>query len=77
MAECRLAIEGADGLGAPLTIRLADDGLQVVNVPATPARRVRLLSTGHGRKTDEADALSVGIAALTATRLNTTVIDER
>jgi hypothetical protein len=30
-----------------------------------------MLSTGHGRKTDEADALSVGIAALTATRLNT------
>jgi hypothetical protein len=35
-----------------------------------------LLSTRRGRKTDEADALSVGIAALTATRLNTTVIDE-
>ncbi len=32
---------------------------------------MRVLSTGHGRKTDEADAVSVGIAALTATRLNT------
>ena len=70
------AIEGAAGLGAPLTTRLAADGIQAVNVPAKLARRVRLLSTGHGRKTDEADALSVGIAALTATRLNTTVIDE-
>nr|BFE75463.1 IS110 family transposase [Actinoplanes digitatis] len=70
------AIEGAAGLGAPLTTRLAADDVHVVNVPAKLARRVRLLSTGHGRKTDEADALSVGIAALTATRLNTAVIDE-
>lgn len=45
-------------------------------MPAKLARRVRLLSTGHGRKSDEADTLSVGIAALTATRLNTAVIDE-
>jgi hypothetical protein len=29
-----------------------------------------MLSTGHGRKSDAADALSVGIAALTATGLN-------
>ncbi|WP_433221170.1 hypothetical protein ACQP00_19855 [Dactylosporangium sp. CS-047395] len=33
-------------------------------------------STGHGRETYEADALSVGIAALTATRLNSTLTDE-
>ncbi|GAB3186843.1 transposase [Micromonospora palomenae] len=70
------AIEGAAGLGAPLTTRLAVDGVEAVNVPAKLARRVRLLSAGHGRKTDEADALSVGIAVLTATRLNTAVIDE-
>ncbi|WP_433304241.1 IS110 family transposase [Actinoplanes sp. CA-030573] len=74
--EASWAIEGAAGLGAPLTTRLAADGVQAVNVPAKLARRVRSLSTGHGRKTDEADALSVGTAALTATRLNATVIDE-
>ena len=34
-----------------------------------------MLSTGHGRKTDEADAISVGIAALTATRLTTASVD--
>jgi hypothetical protein len=34
-----------------------------------------VLSTGHGRKTDEADAISVGIAALTATRLHTASVD--
>jgi transposase len=48
----------------------------VVDVPAKLAARVRLLSTGHGRKSDAADATSVGIAALTATGLRTLVIDE-
>jgi transposase len=70
------AIEGATGLGAALTARLGADGVEVAGVPAKLARRVRMLSTGHGRKTDQADALSVGIAAHTATRLNTAVIDE-
>ena len=65
------AIEGAAGLGAPLTQRLNADGVEVIDVPAKLAARVRVLSTGHGRKTDEADAVSVGIAAMTATRLNT------
>ena len=69
------AIEGAAGLGAPLTQRLTADGIDVADVPAKLATRVRVLSTGHGRKTDEADAVSVGIAALTAARLNTATID--
>ena len=69
------AIEGAAGLGAPLTKRLTGDGIDVVDVPAKLATRVRVLSTGHGRKTDQADAISVGIAALTATRLNTARTD--
>jgi transposase len=59
-----------------LTSRLAAEGVDVVDVPAKLARRVRMLSTGHGRKTDQADALSVGIAAHTAARLNTAVVDE-
>jgi transposase len=69
------AIEGAAGLGAPLTQRLHADGIEVTDVPAKLAARVRVLSTGHGRKTDEADAISVGIAALTATRLTTASVD--
>src|SRR5581483_2992633 len=68
--QARWAIEGARGLGAPLTTRLAADGIAALDVPAKLARRVRLLSSGHGRKTDEADALSVGIAAQTATALH-------
>ena len=58
----------------PLTQRLTADGWSP-DVPAKLAARVRVLSTGHGRKTDEADAVSVGIAALTATRLNTASVD--
>ena len=65
------AIEGAGGLGAPLAIRLCGEGIVVVDVPAKLAARVRLLSTGHGRKNDDADATSVGIAALTAAGLPT------
>ncbi|MFJ6263384.1 hypothetical protein ACIQH2_31810, partial [Rhodococcus erythropolis] len=51
------AIEGATGLGAPLTHRLSDDGVNVIDVPAKLAARVRLLSTGHGRKSEDADAV--------------------
>jgi transposase len=70
------AIEGAGGLGAPLASRLCGEGIAVVDVPAKLAARVRLLSTGHGRKNDDADAISVGVAALTAPGLHTVVIDD-
>ncbi|MBB4689601.1 IS110 family transposase [Amycolatopsis jiangsuensis] len=60
----------------PLTTRLGADGIDPVDVPAKLAARVRMLSTGHGRKNDDADAVSVGIAALTATGLRSTSIDE-
>jgi len=39
------AIEGAAGLGAPLTQRLHADGIEVIDVPAKLAARVRVLST--------------------------------
>jgi hypothetical protein len=67
------AIEGASGLGAPLTARLRTDGIDVVDVPAKLAARVRMLSTGHGRKNDDADAVSVAIAARSARRHPTQV----
>ena len=44
-------------------------------MPAKLATRVRVLSIGHGRKNDDADALSVGIAALTSPMLNTAETD--
>jgi transposase len=74
--ESSWAIEGAGGLGAPLATRLLADGLAVADVPAKLAARIRALSTGHGRKTDEADAVSVGVAAWTATSLVSVRFDE-
>ncbi len=69
------AIEGASGLGAPLTTRLRTDGVDVIDVPAKLAARVRMLSTGHGRKNDDADAVSVGIAALSARSLTSAAVE--
>ncbi|MDT0264561.1 IS110 family RNA-guided transposase [Jatrophihabitans lederbergiae] len=74
--DARWAIEGAVGLGAPLAQRLREDQIAVIDVPAKLARRVRLLSTGHGRKSDQADALSVGIAAWSAQTLRAVQIDD-
>ncbi len=69
-------IEGAAGLGAPLAARLREDDVVAVDVPAKLAARVRMLSTGHARKSDEADAVSVGIAALNAGGLHRVEVDE-
>lgn len=63
------AIEGANGLGHLLAQQLIAAGETVVDVPATLAARVRLLDTGHGRKTDEIDAKAVAIVAARRTDL--------
>jgi transposase len=60
------AVEGSNGAGRPLAQRLLADGEQVVDVPAKLAARVRMLDTGHGRKTDAHDAHSVAVAAVRA-----------
>lgn len=73
--HARWAIEGATGLGAPLSTLLRTNGIEAIDVPAKLAARVRVLSSGHGRKNDYADALSVGIAALTSPALRTAEID--
>jgi transposase len=51
------AAEGAHGIGRALTQRLVGDGEQVLDVPATLAARVRVLSVGHGRNSDAAVVL--------------------
>lgn len=59
-----------------MTERLRADGIDLVDVPAKLARRVRLLSSGRDRKSDETDALSGGVAACSARSLNTVAVDE-
>ena len=57
------AVEGAHGVGRALAQRLVGDGEQVLDVPAKLAARVRVLSVGHGRKSDPDDAVSVAVVA--------------
>jgi transposase len=58
------AIESTAGLGYLLAQQLVAAGETVLDVPATLASRVRVLSTGRSNKNDPNDALSVAIAAL-------------
>jgi transposase len=60
----QFAIEGAYGLGRGIAQQLTATGEHVLDVPATLAARVRLLSTGGGRKSDNHDAHAVAQVAL-------------
>ena len=72
----RWAIEGSDGLGRLLARELVAAGETVIEVPATLAARARLLRTGHGRKTDGIDALSVAEIAAARDDLRQVVADD-
>jgi hypothetical protein len=70
------AVEGAHGIGRALARRLVGDGEQVVDVPAKLAARVRVLSVGHGRKSDPDDAVSVAVAARNAAGLRQVGVED-
>jgi transposase len=61
--ERRWAVENVGGLGRPVAQWLLGDGETVIDVPPKLSARIRVLSTGHGRKTDPADAVSTALAA--------------
>jgi transposase len=63
-------------LGAPFTALLNADAAAVLDVSAKLAARARLLSTGHGRKTDEDDALAVAVVAAHDTTLRCATTDQ-
>jgi transposase len=71
------AVEGAHGVGRALAQRLVGDGERVVDVPAKLAARVRVLSVGHGRKSDPDDAISVAIAARNAPWLRQVGVEDQ
>jgi transposase len=73
----RWAVEGAHGIGRALAQRLVSDGEQVVDVPAKLAARVRVLSTGHGRKSDPDDAVSVAITARSVPSLRPVGVEDQ
>jgi transposase len=70
------AVEGAHGVGRALAQQLIADGEHVVDVPAKLAARVRVLSVGHGRKTDPDDAVSVAVAAQSAPGLRRVGVED-
>jgi transposase len=71
------AVEGAHGIGRGLAQRLVGDGEQVLDVPAKLAARVRVLSVGHGRKSDPDDAVSVAVAARHAPSLRQVGVEDQ
>jgi transposase len=73
----RWAVEGAYGIGRVLAQRLVSDGEQVLDVPAKLAARVRVLSVGHGRKSDPDDAVSVAVAARNAVGLRQVSVEDQ
>jgi Transposase len=68
---------GGCARGRSLAQRLVSDGEHVVDVPAKLAARVRVLSVGHGRKSDPHDAVSVAVAAQSAPQLRQVSIEDQ
>ena len=70
------AIESANGLGYLLAQQLLAAGEVVVDIPATLAARVRVLSSGRSNKNDPNDARAVAIAALHAPTLTPVRVED-
>jgi len=71
------AIEGCEGIGRHIAMRLLADGEQVVDVPPKLSARARVFSTGQGRKTDATDAHSVALVGTRVAGLRPVVDDEQ
>jgi transposase len=71
------AIEGCQGIGRHIAMRLIADGERVVDVPAKLSARTRVFATGQGRKTDATDAHSIALAATRMTGLRPVADDEQ
>jgi len=70
------AVEGCEGIGKHLVLRLLERGEAVVDVPAKLSARMRVYATGQGRKTDETDAHSIALVGVRMTGLREVVNDE-
>jgi transposase len=78
LAATPLGDRGAPtGVGRALAQRLVSDGEQVLDVPAKLAARVRVLSVGHGRKSDPDDAVSVAVAAQSVPQLRQVGVEDQ
>jgi transposase len=71
------AVEGCSGIGRHVATRLLADDEQVVDVPPKLSARVRVFSTGQGRKTDATDAHSVALVGTRMAGLRPVVDDQQ
>ncbi len=71
------AVEGCNGIGHHVAVRLLAAGEQVVDVPPKLSARARVFATGHGRKTDATDAHSVALVGTRMAGLRPVVDDEQ
>ena len=70
------AVEGCEGIGKHVALRLLDAGEQVIDVPAKLSARMRVYATGQGRKTDDTDAHSIALVGVRMGGLREVVNDE-
>ena len=71
------AVEGCNGIGHHIAMRLLAAGEQVVDVPPKLSARARVFATGQGRKTDATDAHSVALVGTRMAGLRPVVNDEQ
>lgn len=71
------AIEGCNGIGHHVAVRLLAAGEQVVDVPPKLSARARVFATGQGRKTDATDAHSVALVGTRMAGLRPVVNDQQ
>lgn len=71
------AIEGCNGIGHHVAVRLLAAGEHVVDVPPKLSARMRVFATGQGRKTDATDAHSVALVGARIAGLRSMVNDEQ
>lgn len=71
------AVEGCNGIGHHIAMRLLAAGEDVVDVPPKLSARVRVFATGQGRKTDATDAHSVALVGTRMAGLRPVVNDEQ
>src|SRR5947209_8690057 len=71
------AIEGCNGVGRHIAMRLVADGETVIDVPPKLSARMRVFATGQGRKTDATDAHSVALVGTRMAGLRPVVNDEQ
>ena len=71
------AIEGCNGIGRHVALRLLAGDEKVVDVPPKLSARARVFATGQGRKTDATDAHSIALVGTRMAGLRPVVNDEQ